>query len=578
MLGKTSYRFLLPYVLRYWRTLSLALLCTVGFVGTAPLAAQLVGQTSELVGTGNVRQLLPWAGAAILLFLGRGICQFGQDVLMADAAFRVVYDIRLILYAHLHRLGVDFFERMGSGDLTYRLTGDVEAIAMVITRVFQQLLPALLTAIALMAYMFYLNWPLTLAALIITPLMVAAISWFGERLRTASRRNQDALGGLSSYLTETFAGIRLIKAFATEETILHRFQQEAEKNRRAYFQIARIQSTQYPVVGFLEALSIMSLFLLGTWQIGAGNLTPAQLISFGAAAALLIDPVNQISSSYSSLKVAEASLDRSFSLLAIAPNVQEVRDAQPLPPITGKVEYRHVWFAYELDQPVLQDFNLLVQPGEVVALVGHSGAGKSTLINLLLRFYDPQAGQILIDGIDIKTVTLKSLRRQIGIVPQETILFSGTIAQNIAFGDSEPDWERLIEAAKIANAHDFIDRFPDGYQTWVGERGINLSGGQRQRLAIARAVYADPRILILDEATSALDSESETLVQNALEKAMRGRTVFMIAHRLATVRRADRILVLEQGRIIESGSHQELLAQSARYAQFYTQQYLPDGK
>lgn len=317
----------------------------------------------------------------------------------------------------------------------------------------------------------------------------------------------------------------------------------------------------------------MLLLLLGGWQISTGNLTGEQFGSFVIAALMLIDPISHLTDNYNEFKQGQASVDRIFELLEIQPTVVEFPDARPLPPVTGKVEYRQVCFRYQPDQPVLQDLNLLAHPGEAIALVGASGAGKTTLVNLLPRFYDPQAGEVLIDGIDIRRVTLASLRRQIGIVPQETVLFSGTIAQNIAFGQKSFDLAAVEAAAKVANAHQFISQFSQGYQTWVGERGVNLSGGQRQRIAIARAVLLNPRILILDEATSALDSESEALVQEALERLMRDRTTFIIAHRLATVRRADRILVLERGEVVESGSHTELLAQGNRYARFYAQQF-----
>ena len=333
-----------------------------------------------------------------------------------------------------------------------------------------------------------------------------------------------------------------------------------------------MKAIQIPIVGFLEALSILLLLCIGGWQIAQGNLTVEKFFSYLAAVVSLLDPIAHVTNNYNEFKQGEASVDRVFELIAIQPTVSEKPDAIALPPVTGKVEYRNVSFAY-ISQPVLQNLSLLALPGERIALVGASGAEKTTLVNLLPRFYDPQSGQILIDGINIQDVTLSSLRRQIAIVPQETILFSGTIAQNIAFGQADFDIKAVQAAAEIANAHQFITQLPDGYYTWVGERGVNLSGGQRQRLAIARAVLLNSRILILDEATSALDSESEALVQEALERLMQNRTVFIIAHRLATVRHSDRILVVEQGQIVESGNHEELLALSHRYARFYAQQF-----
>lgn len=317
------------------------------------------------------------------------------------------------------------------------------------------------------------------------------------------------------------------------------------------------------------------MFVVAAWQISVGNLKGSEFISYATAIALLIDPISITTSNFNEIKQGEASFDRVFELLTIPISIVERPDAIVLPPISGRVEYDRVSFGYTADRPILKDFTLTVQPGETIALVGSSGAGKSTILSLLNRFYDVSDGRIAIDGIDIRDVTLKSLRRQIGVVFQDTVLFSGHIAQNIAFGQTEFDIEAVESAAKIANAHQFISQLSQGYYTYVGEQGTTLSGGQKQRIAIARAVLFNPQILILDEATSALDSESEALVQEALERAMENRTVFIIAHRLATVRKADRILVVENGQIIEAGTHSELLAHTGRYAKFYAQQFTP---
>lgn len=522
---------------------------------------------------GQVVALARLAGITALGFLVQKLAQYGQDALMAKAALAIAFDLRNRVYAHLQKLSLSYFETAKTGDLTYRLTEDVDRIGEVVNKVFHDFTPCVLQLIVVLGYMIYLNWQLTLAAFVVAPLMGVLIGWFGQKVLEFSRRSQSRVSDLSSLLTEVFSGIRLVRAFAAEDYELKRFRHEAERNRQARYSAAWIRAVQFPVVGFLQAISVLLLLLLGSWQIAQGNLTGPEFGSFVAAVGLLIDPIAHLTDNYNEFKQGEASVDRVFELMALQPAVLEHPDAIELPPVSGKVEYCNLTFGYKLDQPVLQDLNLLAFPGQAIALVGASGAGKTTLVNLLPRFYEPQAGQILVDGYDIRKVSLRSLRRQIGIVPQDTVLFSGTIAQNIAFGQEPFDRAAVQEAAKIANAHQFISQFPDGYDTWVGERGVNLSGGQKQRIAIARAVLLNPRILILDEATSALDAESEALVQEALERLMQGRTVFIIAHRLATVRRADRILVMEQGRVVESGTHAELLAQGDRYAHLYAQQF-----
>ena len=572
--GRSRYWQLWPLVRAERKTIALALACTAGFTAFWPVLAWLPGQLAEPIGTGQPDKILQLAGLAALIFLVRGAFQYGQDTLMARAALRVATDLRVRLYGHLQTLSLDYFERAQMGDLAYRLTGDVDRVGEAVGKVFHQFVPCVLQLVVVLSYMIYLNWQLTLATFAIAPLIAVLIAWFGDRLLSFARRSQDRIAGLSATIAEILAGIRLVQAFGAEPTELDRFAQEAEAARSAKLQAAQAKAAQFVVVGFLEAMSVLVLFWLGSWQIGQGNLTGAGFISYVTAVALLIDPISITTSNYNEFKESEASVDRLFELMAIPPTVRDLPGAKPLPAVTGHLDYRAITFAYPgTDESVLQGLNLTIKPGEAIALVGASGAGKSTIVNLLLRFYDPQSGQICVDGMDVRDVTLASLRRQIAIVPQETVLFSGTIAQNIALGQPDASLEAIEQAAKIANAHPFISQLSEGYQTWVGERGTNLSGGQRQRLAIARAVLRNPRILILDEATSALDSESEALVQEALERLMVDRTTLIVAHRLATIRRAHRILVVEQGRIVESGTHDDLLAQAGRYAAYYARQF-----
>jgi ATP-binding cassette, subfamily B, bacterial len=570
---RSSYWQLIPYIKPEIRRITLALLCTLAFTVFWPLLAWLAGRMANYIGQGDVKSLAQLAIAGAIIFLVRGAVQYGQDTLMAQSALTIALELRKIVFNHLQRLSLNYFATAKTGDLSYRLTEDIDRIGEVINKFFHQLVPCILQLIVVLGYMFYLNWQLTTATLILAPIIAILIGYFGEQLLKFSRRSQKQISGLSALLTEVFSGIRLIQSFAAEEYTLKQFALESAQNKNAKYLAEKAKALQILVVGFLEAMSIIFLFFLGAWQISQNNLTGSEFVSYIAGVALLIDPISITTNNYNEFKQGEASVDRIFELLAIKPEISDSFQAIELTKIIGKVEYHDVTFGYDVDKPILEKTNLVVNPGETIALVGTSGAGKSTLVNLLLRFYNCHQGQITIDDIDIKQVKLKSLRQQIGIVPQENILFSGTIAENISFGKTEFTLKKIEQAAKIANAHQFITELSQGYQTYVGERGVNLSGGQRQRIAIARAILGNPRIIILDEATSALDSESEALVQEAMMRIMQDRTVFIIAHRLATIRYADQILVLEKGQIIETGTHEQLLQLNGRYASFYTRQF-----
>jgi ATP-binding cassette, subfamily B, bacterial len=570
---RSNYWQLLPYLKPHRPMIAVGLLCVIIFSLFSPLMASLAGDISKYLGAGNVQLLIKFALIACLVYLLRGIAQYGQDSLMAKVAFSVTLDLRKRIYAHLLRVGSGYTQTVQTGDLAYRLTEDVDRVAEVVYKIFHQFIPSVLQLVLILGYLVLVNWQLTISVFMLLPIISIIVAWFGNKLQNFSLRSQNRTSDLASLITEFTGNMRSIQAFAAEDYANYRFGQEAQLNYQAKYGTEHLKAFQFPIISFIQISSIMFLFVLAGWQISLGHLTSSVFVSYMIAIALLIDPIAITTGNYNDIKQSEASVDRVFELFNIPVTIIERYEAIELPRITGKIDYQDVSFGYTPEQPILKSFDLHIKSGETIALVGASGAGKSTILSLLNRFHDVSSGSISIDGVDIRDVTLKSLRRQIGIVPQDTVLLSGTIAQNIAFGQTEFDIQAVEEAAKIANAHQFISQLSQGYYTYVGEKGTTLSGGQKQRIAIARAVLFNPRILILDEATSALDSESETLVQEALERIMTDRTVFIIAHRLATVIKADRILVIENGEIIESGTHSELLAINGRYAQFYTRQF-----
>jgi ATP-binding cassette subfamily B protein len=568
-----GFRRLWPLLKPHRRRLVAGGFCMLVYVACWPLLAWLAGRLIPAIGAGDFSTVLRSVGGALAVFLVQKLAQFGQDTLLAGPALRVSQELRRRLFAHLQRIDFGALEKLSSGDLTYRLTEDADRVGEVIYKTIQDSTPSALQLVVVLAYMVWLDPPLALATLLLAPFVTLLVSQFGARVMSAAERSQKQVSELAALLGEAIGGLPLVRAFAAEPWLQRRFDEEIDLHRQARYRTLRLLALQHPVVGFIEAAGILSVLLIGAARIQAGGLDSQGFSSFVAALLMLIDPISHLTTNFNEFQQGQASLRRLRAIEAEPVEPPDRRDARPLGKVRGELVLERVSFGYDPAQPVLHDLDLGIRPGEVVALVGPSGAGKSTLFSLMLRFNTAQRGRVLLDGEDLADLRARDLRRAVALVPQQSSVFSGTVAEAIAFG-RPCSAEAVRRAAALANAAGFIEALPRGYDSRIEERGSNFSGGQLQRLAIARAVLGDPAVLLLDEATSALDAESEEAVQRGLRQAMEGRTVLVIAHRLATVQEADRILVLDRGRIVEQGSHRALMGSGGRYRELCERQLI----
>ena len=511
----------------------------------------------------------------LLVFLVRAFTSFFSEYSFQKVGLSTVRDLRNQLYERMIHQSHRFFTERPTGEMVSRVVSDADAIQAAVSTRMGDLLQESVTLVGLMAYLFYINPLLALVSLVGAPLIVFPVVQFGKRLRRTTHRSQERMAEIATLLEETIRGVRIVKAFTMEPFEIGRFREATRKHLRWTLSASRVQALTSPVMELLAGVCMVLLFAYAQRRIAAGVLSTGEFVSFLTALALMYAPIKKLNKVNLSLNTALSAAERVFRMLDVENDVVEKTDAAELKSVGSGVRYEGVTFTYGND-PVLRDINLHVAPGEIVALVGGSGAGKSTFVNLLPRFYDVTGGRITIDGIDVRDAKLKSLRGLMGFVTQEVVLFNDNVRNNIAYGRTDVDEAEVIAAARAANAHDFISQLPQGYDTPIGEGGVLLSGGQRQRLAIARALFKDPPILILDEATSALDTESERLVQQALNNLMQGRTTLVIAHRLSTIRSAHKIVVLDKGRIVEAGTHEELLAHRGVYRKLYDLQFVDD--
>jgi ATP-binding cassette, subfamily B, bacterial MsbA len=569
-----DWRRLFGYLKPYWGRMTLALIALLISSVFGLLFPLVIVRLLDSVTQAN--SFAPLNRLAVLLvgiFLMQASFSSIQSYLLAYIGEHIVFDLRTSLYTQLQKLSLAFYSSRRVGDIVSRLSSDVTQMRTMLTNNLTGFLSQLLTLVGSIVIVLMMNARLTLFILALVPVLILVAAVFGSRVQKASTHIQDQLADSTVVAEEGLQGIRVVKSFGREEYEIQRYHGAMEKTFRASLQMAVYGSSFTGLMMFLGFSTIAAIMWYGGREVISGNLTLAMITGFLMYGISIAASLGGMAGLYTQLRSAIGGVQRVFDILDTQPTVQDEPGAAILPPARGHISFEDVSFTYDGEAHVLHNISLDIQPGEILALVGPSGAGKSTMFNLIPRFYDPTGGAIRLDGHDLRTVTQNSLREQVGIVPQETILFGGTIRENILYGRLDASEEEMIEAARAANAHEFITAFPKQYETIVGERGTNLSGGQRQRIAIARAILKDPAILLLDEATSSLDNESESLVQEALDRLMQNRTTVIVAHRLSTIKIADRIAVLDQGRIVELGSHNQLMQLNGLYSRLYSRQF-----
>ncbi len=564
----------LKYIKPYWKRGLAAGICTIiAAGGTAYLPFVIKDMVDQVLSEKNTTMLNWIVLSIIVVFVIRGIAYYGQSYLMNYVGQRVIIDIRKAVFEKLQRLSMSFYDKHKTGTIMSYVTNDVSALQSAMVDNVVEMITETVILVASIVMMIYLDWKLFLVTFATFPVVLFFIDSFGKRIRKSGSRIQEAAADITSVLQEVASSPRVIKSFVREGYEVDRFDKENMNNFRANMKYAQLSSTLTPTIEFVAAVGVSIILWYGGNSVINGSITAGSLVAFLTYAVNISNPIKRLSRVIGNIQKALAAAQRVFDVLDLPEDIKNAPDAKALPKVKGDVRFNDVSFAYNENEEVLSHVSFEVKPGEMIAFVGPSGAGKSTVASLLPRFYDATNGSITIDGQDIRKVTLDSLREQVGIVPQETVLFNGSVYDNILYGRLDATREEVEAAAKAANAHDFIMQLPDGYETMLGDRGMNISGGQRQRISIARAILKNPQILILDEATSALDTESERVVQEALDRLMVGRTSFVIAHRLSTIKNADKIMVLEKGQLIEQGNHDELMAMDGLYAHLYKIQY-----